>query len=363
MAHKPRKDEPGAWFHVMNRAVGRRSFFESRQDIRWFLSRIAHATRRQELEIHAWSILTTHFHLLVRSPTGRMSTALRRIQGEYVRRFNRGRGRDGPLVRGRFRSERVGSDAYMYMLVRYIDNNAVQARIVGDPAHYPYGSARYYMADAHPPWMTSNWIRDMVKGIAARKDYRPADYPRTLHDDGLRIDQTSRLIEDRLILRHHHERPDALDDLICSAPWKVLESLRERTRRADGTNPGLPVATPRAVVEAVSRSCKDQPPEPLFVRGRRYPLDQIMRTGLARDLTSATIRELACVIGQPKTTVHRWMEVHRTAMESDRDYANRAQSLTENIVRETIPTGVVRWIRERATSIAICAHDQPVLCQ
>ena len=49
--------------------------------------------------MHAWCALTTHFHLLLRSPRGELSEALRRAQNEYSRFFNRRHRRDGTLVR------------------------------------------------------------------------------------------------------------------------------------------------------------------------------------------------------------------------------------------------------------------------
>ncbi len=79
MARNPRQDHPGSWHHVMNRGIARRSLFESRDDIRFFLACLARAVRRGQIEVHAWCILTTHFHLLVRSPGGELSAAMRRV--------------------------------------------------------------------------------------------------------------------------------------------------------------------------------------------------------------------------------------------------------------------------------------------
>jgi len=93
----------------MNRAVARRSLFETREDIRFFLAGVVRSIRRGELEVHSWCVLTTHFHMLVRSPKGQLSEAMRRIQNSYARYFNRKRRRDGPLHRGRFTSKPVES--------------------------------------------------------------------------------------------------------------------------------------------------------------------------------------------------------------------------------------------------------------
>lgn len=68
----------------MNRGIARRTLFEGREDIRFFLSRLARSVRRGQLEIHAFCVLTTHFHLLVRSPVGELSTVMRQVQLDYV---------------------------------------------------------------------------------------------------------------------------------------------------------------------------------------------------------------------------------------------------------------------------------------
>ncbi len=88
--------------------------------------------------------MTTHFHLLVRSPVGELAGAIGRATNKYVRAYNRSRRRDGPLVRGRFRSKVVDSEFYRRTLVRYIDDNPVAAGTQSTPWDYPWGSAAAY---------------------------------------------------------------------------------------------------------------------------------------------------------------------------------------------------------------------------
>ncbi len=144
MARKPRNDAPGHWFHVMNRGIARRTFFETKEDMGVFLEQLGTVSDRGELEVHAFALMTTHYHLLVRSPIGQLGHAMQRVQTEYSRWFNRGRRRDGSLVRGRYTSKKVDSHAYRCTLVKYIDRNPVSAGLVSNARDYPYGSARSY---------------------------------------------------------------------------------------------------------------------------------------------------------------------------------------------------------------------------
>ena len=80
MARSPRIDYPGAWHHVVNGGIAKRSVFETVADVRHFRSRLARESRAGRIEVHAFAVLTTHFHLLVRSPRGELPEAMRRIQ-------------------------------------------------------------------------------------------------------------------------------------------------------------------------------------------------------------------------------------------------------------------------------------------
>ncbi len=50
MARRTRNDGPDTWHHVMNRAIAKRSLFETSEDNRFFLSGVARAVRRGHLE-------------------------------------------------------------------------------------------------------------------------------------------------------------------------------------------------------------------------------------------------------------------------------------------------------------------------
>ena len=161
MPRRPRVDRPGRLHHVMNRGIARRTVFESPSDKRVFLALLARAVRERRIELHAFALLSTHFHLLVRSLDGNLSETLRRVQNVYVRWFNRTRRRDGPLFRGRFRSVPVDSPGHVRTLVRYIDDNAVEAGLAPAAAAYDFGRAVHYVAGLPRP----RWLhRDRVGG-------------------------------------------------------------------------------------------------------------------------------------------------------------------------------------------------------
>ena len=153
MARRLRHDCPGAEFHVMNRGIARRTIFDAPADYRFFLSCLAKAVRRREITVLAYALMRTHFHLFVRSHGG-LSTAMRRVQLRHVRRFNRLRRRDGPLLRNRFLSKRVRSHAYGRNVVHYTHENPVLARLCSDPTEYPWSSAWLCTRPKVPLWFS-----------------------------------------------------------------------------------------------------------------------------------------------------------------------------------------------------------------
>ena len=169
MPRRNRRDAPGRLHHIMNRGIAKRVVFPDRTAKRRFILLIACAVRRGELEVEALSVMDTHFHLLARSPEGRISYPLMRILNSYARYFNRRFRRDGPVFRGRYCSRPVPTHAYWRILVRYIAFHPVKAGLCRDPACYPYGSARLYvLRPAGSSWLARSAVEAHVAYCVGR---------------------------------------------------------------------------------------------------------------------------------------------------------------------------------------------------
>jgi REP element-mobilizing transposase RayT len=323
LARHARYDAPGSWHHVMNRGIAKRTLFENELDIRTFLARLALAVRAGTLEVHAYCILTTHFHLLLRSPEERLSEALQLIQNSYSRWFNRSRRRDGPLYRGRFRSKCVDSQAYRLHLVRYIDENAVQAGLTETPAAYPHSSAHHYAQSRGPIWLERSWVESVVKQRVRAVEYVPADYAGTFGAplaEGLR-----RLVERRIELQS--AGLDPLDDLIGAAPLQVLDWMRRKAQLADGTEVGLPVCD-GADVRAIVAAARGREGEWMLAgRGPRQDGWLVVEVALLRELCGSTLAEAG---ERTDTTIDgAWRRYarHQRALEQDAAYGARISEL------------------------------------
>jgi len=277
----------------MSRGIARRTLFESRSDVRTFLALLAGAVRRGDLEVHVYSILTTHFHLLVRSPRGGLSRAMQRILDAYARWFNRGRRRDGPLFRGRFVNRIVESEAYFRAVVRYIDHNPVGARMARTATAYPYGSAWHYARSAGPPWLE----RATVEGVLrSRREgpWDPRDY--ACFADAVPGPGTRWLAERRL-RGSGPGREDPLDDLLAAAPGRVRDWMMRKARLADGTSPGWTLVSPSSIRRCLGAHLRARGPREVALGRRRAPFGEVLEAGLLRNCAGLRLDEVARTMG------------------------------------------------------------------
>ena len=323
MPRHPRIDGPDTWHHVMNRGLARRTIFESEHDIRTFLSRLALAVRAGLLEVHAFCFLTTHFHLLVRSPEGELSNAMQRVQNEYSRWFNRARRRDGPLFRSRFRSRCVQSIAYREHLVRYIDFNAVSAGLVETPGLYPHGSARWYAQPRGPIWMCRAWIEETVRRSGAAGSCGPREYASVFGEPvsaGL-----ARLIERRIELSKEAEDP--LDDLLGAARGKLLDWMRRKAQLADGTSVGLPVCDPDDVARVIAEARSAEGDWRVAASRKSVCAWPQLQTALLRDLCGSSWEEIGTRTGVSLNGARKAYQRHRDCIGDLAEYGERSAVL------------------------------------
>ncbi len=137
MSQRQRHDHVGGRYHVMNRGIAKRTIATNGADAERFFEQLLLVVDAGLIAVEAAVLMTTHFHLLLRSLTGEFWRAVRQLENGHARGFNRAHRRDGPLFRGRYLSREVKSDAYWRNVVRYIDFNPVTAGMASDPGLLP----------------------------------------------------------------------------------------------------------------------------------------------------------------------------------------------------------------------------------
>lgn len=133
--------------------------FDDSEHYELFLTLLAEIHKEYVIEIHAYCLMRNHFHLLLRPSDANLSDALRCLTSRYVKKINKLKMIDGPLVRGRFKSKLVLTDEYLLQLTKYIHLNPVKANLVKKPADYQWSSYGAFLDAKNPPsWLSTKFL-------------------------------------------------------------------------------------------------------------------------------------------------------------------------------------------------------------
>lgn len=116
----------------------------------FFLELVGEIATDLEWEIGSYAVLTTHYHLLLRTVHPNLGEGMRAVQGRYAARLNRARDSRGPVWRDRFHSRPVRSEAHVVRTAVYIDLNPVSAGIVDTPEGWEWSSYRANVGEVRP---------------------------------------------------------------------------------------------------------------------------------------------------------------------------------------------------------------------
>jgi REP element-mobilizing transposase RayT len=170
MARPIRVEFANAVYHVTARGNERKAIYRDAADRLRFLETVEEAVTRFAVVVHAYCLMSNHYHLLLQTPRANLSAAAGWLQTTYSVRFNRRHRRSGHLFQGRFKAHLVEEDAYAMELVKYIHLNPVRPRNKrkpipaerkGELRRYRWSSHRAYagLDRKHlPAWLCLEWL-------------------------------------------------------------------------------------------------------------------------------------------------------------------------------------------------------------
>ena len=123
MARPLRITFPGAFYHVTSRGNERKNIYKSKRDREKFLEYLGEAHERYGAIIHAYCLMTNHYHLLIETPDANLPQIMKHLNSSYTTYFNVKRKRFGHLFQGRYKAFLVYKDDYALELSRYIHLN------------------------------------------------------------------------------------------------------------------------------------------------------------------------------------------------------------------------------------------------
>ena len=133
-------DEP---LHIMHRGNNRQEIFFTEDDYLRFQDDVKRALDQYECNLHAYVLMTNHFHFLLSPHSNEdLSRFMQALGRRYVRYINQRHQRSGTLWEGRFKSSLIDSERYLLACYRYIEENPVRANMVDTISGYRWSSYR-----------------------------------------------------------------------------------------------------------------------------------------------------------------------------------------------------------------------------
>jgi putative transposase len=229
MARLPRLTISGYPHHIIQRGNNRQPIFAGNADYETLLSMFEENARQTAVAIHAYVLMSNHFHLLATPETAEAIPRMMQAVGRrYVRYFNQRQGRTGTLWEGRYKSTLIQTERYLLACMVYIDLNPVRAGLVADPAEYPWSSHGHYVGRRHDRLITPHALYWALGNTPFARDAAYADLVRS----GITAQQQQALTD------------SALRGWALGEPAYVAELQKRTKRRVSKTRAGRPPSVP-----------------------------------------------------------------------------------------------------------------------
>lgn len=177
MPRQARLDAPGTLHHVILRGIEKRRIVDDDKDRQNFVKRLGDLTQETETKIYAWSLLSNHAHLLLRSGPSGLPKLMRRLLTGYAVTYNLRHHRHGHLFQNRYHSIVCDEEVYFRELVRYIHLNPLRAHLVSNLLEldrYPWCGHAVLMGRIKDDWQDRDHVLSWFgrREGEARRAYR-----------------------------------------------------------------------------------------------------------------------------------------------------------------------------------------------
>lgn len=231
MARLPRLTVPGYPHHIIQRGNNRQPIVADKADYELLLGLIDEHARKNEVALHAYVLMSNHFHLLATPETAEgIPQMMQAVGRRYVRHYNLRHARTGTLWEGRYRSTLIQAERYLLACMVYMDLNPVRAAMVTDPAEYPWSSHRYYVGGRADRLVTPHPLYWELGNEPFAREQAYAELVRT----GISRDQ-QRALTDSALRGWALGEPDYVADLQRRTARRVARAQagRPRSRTSD----------------------------------------------------------------------------------------------------------------------------------
>ena len=168
MARALRIEYPGAVYHVMARGNQGHDIFQDDADRHSWLETVGEACEKTGWRVHAYVLMSNHYHLLLETPEANLVVGMKWLQGTYTLRYNHRHKLRGHLFQGRYKAVVVDGEEepYFQVVSTYIHLNPARAKLIrlGEQRlkSYPWSSYPLYLREQGPAWLERSRVMGSV---------------------------------------------------------------------------------------------------------------------------------------------------------------------------------------------------------
>ncbi|MBW2736719.1 MAG: hypothetical protein JRH20_30400 [Deltaproteobacteria bacterium] len=237
--------------------------------------------------------MPNHYHLLVRSLRGNLSRAMKQLNATYTQRVNLLERWDGPVFRGRFRSQPVQDESNLPYLMAYIHLNPLKAGLVTRLHTHAWTSHQAYLKrETTPSWLSTEYFERV-------------------------FDDTDHLHE--YVLNLHRGKQTWPEKMAMDNGW--LKQAGEQAIETTGFNVETRFASPDEVLKRICDSTKSNMKRLRQVEhGPRANPARRFAVWALRDRTQLTHREIGGLLGMSECQVSQVLRRLNTKSEPIRTW-------------------------------------------
>ncbi len=172
----------GAFYHVISRGNAGEFLYRCDYEKEYFLKLLQKGAERYEVEVYAYCILGTHYHLLIKTIKANLSEFMHFLGSSYGS-YMAAKGWIGHVFAGRYKAICIEKEEYFLTVGRYIHLNPVEAGIVKKPQDYQWSSYRIYSGGTKDSaWLKWDWLSEYFGPEAREARARYREFVEALSD-------------------------------------------------------------------------------------------------------------------------------------------------------------------------------------
>jgi putative transposase len=157
MPRRHRTTLGGYVYHVLNRAVGRRTIFRKEADYAAFEAILREAPGFQPMRLLGYCLMPNHWHLVLwPRADGDLSHYARWVTVTHTQRYHAHyhTAGTGPVYQGRFKAFPVQDDDHLWAVLRYVERNPLRAGLVATAEAWRWSSL-WHRVDGSADWLAA----------------------------------------------------------------------------------------------------------------------------------------------------------------------------------------------------------------